>query len=148
MTCQYIEVKADAMSQASPISVMDNHAMMMKTASVDAADISSPSRSRDVYHSQMTSFAHDSSNPRIDLLFHHNCHPSNQLLRTCITFKIESTMSRCTAMRTASRLRKTFADHMATQSFVMDSAVIMVIAADLVAVDNLPTRKMTSAYQQ
>ena len=52
-------------------------------------------------------------------------------------------------MRTASRLwMMTFAELTVTQSFVMDSAVIMVIAADLVAVDNLPTRKMISAYQQ
>lgn len=60
MICQYIEVKEAAMSQASPISVMGNHATKMMTVSAVAAGISSPSRLKDAYHSLRTNSAHDS----------------------------------------------------------------------------------------
>lgn len=147
MIYQYIEVKVAAMSQASLINAMDSHATMMTTASVVAADISFPSRLKDAFPSQTMNFAHDSSNPLIDLLFHLNCLPSNQLSRTCITFKIEFIMSRCMVMIMALSLIRTFAELTAIHTFAMDSAVIMGITANLVAVDNSPTRKTTSAYQ-
>ena len=135
------------LSQATLINAMDSHATMMMTASAVAVDISFPSRSKDVFPSLTMNFAHDSQNPHIDLQFHRNCLPSNQLSQTCITFKIESITSRCMVVRMAWSLSRTFAELTATHTFVMDSAVIMVIAANLVAVDNLQTRKMTSAYQ-
>ena len=48
------------MSQASPISVMGNHATKMMTVSAVAAGILSPSRLKDAYHSLRTNSAHDS----------------------------------------------------------------------------------------
>ena len=90
--CPSIEVKGAAMFMVLKISVMDNHAMTMMTVSVVAVDILCHFSSKDVSHLPKMISAQDSLSQLIDHQCLHNYLRSSQQFKTCIIFKIESTM--------------------------------------------------------